>query len=466
MGIPTKLKKDNYVDQILQYPKNYIIQFDIQFKSIDNTATQNILHVTSNRTDMDITDNANPRNPAIFLKNGKLFVSIYAGSSTAYEYVSLELAPETGFKVDVLYAISLIVKANEAKLMITNRVTKKTNIQKISNSLLGMNTEKDSYLYVSSPWAEPCDAFISNLTFIYVDTYNGLNIPVNNLDTVTNKLLLKYDDKFNELYNEKMEIDKEIMNKEEIFIQLNEEMDDKEKQIRSLQIILLALFVLSILLILYVNRQLLWPQYWILTLFFLILFSVLFYLAVLRQVQKKIIKAADMVGKGMKDYIQRKIPNWKCPSNCESNTQEEEDEVSVDVLRAEYGVSSTLRTDSQNNVWRYGDVPTDLYTSEEGAPYPDMDIPNYADPGNIPQPFFRGLKDNYLTYYQCSWMGGDVNDIVPSSKNRENTFSSIPCSYRPNYKESGRYICSKNPNNDYVDKGTIPSYCVNVSSYS
>jgi hypothetical protein len=466
MGIETKISKNNYVDQILNYPKNYIIQFDIKFASINSSSVCNILHMTSNQSDMTIIDDANPRNPAIFLNQSKIQVSIYAGKSTQYEYILLELEPDNGFQTNVVYNISLIVKGNQVKLMILNQESKKIKTKIIQNNLLAMNTDKNSYLYVSSPWVEPCDAFISNLTFTYVDTYDGLNVPVNNLNEVTNRLLVKYDDKFNDLYNEKIDIDQAILNKEEIFIQLNDDMEEKEKQIQTLQIILTTVFLLSILLILYLNRTLAWTQYWILTLFIILSCGILLYIAVIRRVEKNIIKAADLIGKGMKDYVQTRIPNWKCPSDCEVNIETEEEGIEPpDVVRVQGGVSTTLRTNSQNNVWRYGDVPTDLYTSEEGAPYPDMDVPNYADPQNIPQPFFRGLKDNYLTYYQCSWMGGDVNDVIPSSKNRENTFSSIPCSYRPNYKETGKYICSKNPNNDYVDSGTIPNYCVHVTHY-
>jgi len=467
MDTETKITKNNYIDQLLNYPKNYILQFDLKVMSFDNVNIRNILHITSNKTDMDRTNNANPRNPAIFLKNNQFYISIYAGNNSTYENVILDNFPNNGLELNVSYSISFIVSNNNVKLIITNKNTKVSNTKIITNNLLSTNTDMNTYLYIASPWYEPCDAFISNVKFMFVNTYTNVNVPVDNLDTVTNKLLLKYDDKFNQLYDSKLNIDESIINKEEILIQLNNEIEIKENQIKTLNIIAMTVFLICIIFILYVNKQIDFVKSLGLSIFIVVVAFIILYMTILNKVQKKIMKTAEQIGKGMKNYIQEQIPDWKCPSKCSLNIQEEESKTPPpDIIRVQGGVSATLRTNPQSNVWKYGDTPVDLYTSEEGPPYPDMDIPNYANPNNSPQPSFRGLKDNYLTYYQCSWMGGDnVNDTLPSGKNRENTFSSIPCSYRPNYKELGKYICNKNPNNDFSSDGTIPKYCINVSHY-
>ena len=46
--------------------------------------------------------------------------------------------------------------------------------------------------------------------------YNG-----DTVDNITDKLLLKYDEKFNELYNNIVHINSSIMNKEELVIKTN-----------------------------------------------------------------------------------------------------------------------------------------------------------------------------------------------------------------------------------------------------
>ena len=43
----------------------------------------------------------------------------------------------------------------------------------------------------------------------------------NNVNDITNQLILKYDDKFNQLYDENLNINSSIMNKEELIVKIN-----------------------------------------------------------------------------------------------------------------------------------------------------------------------------------------------------------------------------------------------------
>ena len=65
----------------------------------------------------------------------------------------------------------------------------------------------------------------------------------NNLNNVTNELLLKYDDKFNRQYNKIVSINSSIMNKEEIINRINEEINNKNIKIDVLKY--LVIYVLD-----------------------------------------------------------------------------------------------------------------------------------------------------------------------------------------------------------------------------
>ena len=57
----------------------------------------------------------------------------------------------------------------------------------------------------------------------------------NNLNDITNELLLKYDDKFNDLYNKKIYLNSSIMNKEELINKINDEIYNKQVNIIQLK---------------------------------------------------------------------------------------------------------------------------------------------------------------------------------------------------------------------------------------
>ena len=62
------------------------------------------------------------------------------------------------------------------------------------------------------------------------------------LNNITNELILKYDENFNELYDKSVSMNSTITNKEEIIYKINDEIQEKERQIIILQNLLLYFF--------------------------------------------------------------------------------------------------------------------------------------------------------------------------------------------------------------------------------
>ena len=75
-----------------------------------------------------------------------------------------------------------------------------------------------------------------------------------NLLGTTNELLLSYDKKFNENYTKIVQIDGSIQNKEQLVIQYNEVIMNKEKNIIILQYLIFLFLIFCILTVLY-NRK-------------------------------------------------------------------------------------------------------------------------------------------------------------------------------------------------------------------
>jgi hypothetical protein len=158
------------------------------------------------------------------------------------------------------------------------------------------------------------------------------------------------------------------------------------------------------------------------------------------------------------------LTDYQCPSTCPPV----EDPENPAVIQ---GYSSpTLRTNPQLNVWQYGDIPTDVWTNDKLKSsnfYTNYTIPNYnatleEEMANSPKSSFGTSYPN-TTYYKCKWLGGDNSSNLENSNKyglpnlENNTYSSIPCTYRPNYSEDGRYICSKDPNK--ISSSEFSKYC-------
>jgi hypothetical protein len=286
-----------------------------------------------------------------------------------------------------------------------------------------------------------------------------------NLKSITNELILKYDKKFDDNYNKILHLNSSVMNKEEIIIKENDEIKRKEKNIELLQISIIFIILFSVLLMCNAFKKIGLIQLIICTiiLFFIYLF-VIAYFVIFKVDTSKLLRKFDKIGASLDKYVESKIVdglNLKCPNTCNPNPTP----INPNIL---HGYESpTLRTDPQLNVWEYGDIPTDLYTTKElpaSKFYVNASgIPNYTSTSeeqelNNPKPFF---KSNYprSTYYECKWLGGDNNGGLPNIENKK--YSSIPCDYRPNYTMLNRYVCTQNPNN--LNKETFNRVCSKVS---
>lgn len=282
-----------------------------------------------------------------------------------------------------------------------------------------------------------------------------------NVNTITNDLLLKYDQKFNELYNKKVHIDSSIMNKEELIIKENDEIQNKEINVNILQYTVILVILFGILLILNSMNKLPITQVIIYSIVFFFIYLFFIYFTVYRKVTaNQVDKVIKNIKVEMSEYINSVDP-YTCPTKCSINSANPPPSSRIQGYQ-----QPTLNIDPQANVWQYGDIPVDLYTSKN-TPGSDFymnpqNIPNYRntleeDMGDEPQPNF-GTTYPHSTYYKCEWLGGN-NTGLPNIESK--TYSSIPCSYRENYEETGRYICSKNPNN--LSTNEFNTVCNNVS---
>ena len=285
-----------------------------------------------------------------------------------------------------------------------------------------------------------------------------------NVNDITNELILEYDNKFNKSYNKILDINSSIMNKEELIVKENDEITRKEKNIMSLQILFVFIVLLGVLLIMHaikkINIQQLFAfSFGLFILYLIITYNVTSYLFYQYSVADRI---RDLKIR-MDDYIVEEVFDLTCPAKCP------EIEKSEPISKNIKGYHSpTLRTDPQLNVWELGDMPTDLYTSSTnpGSNFykNPKNIPNYNETDldklkNRPKPFFKTTYP-VSTYYKCKWLGGNSNDIgLPNIEN--NKYSSIPCNYRPNFEEVSRYVCTKNPNN--LNNNDFNNYCDDVT---
>ena len=64
-----------------------------------------------------------------------------------------------------------------------------------------------------------------------------------------------------------------------------------------------------------------------------------------------------------------------------------------------------------------------------------------------------------MTYYKCESTNNYNNNKFPFHSRQK--YSSIPCTYKQNYIEKGRYICKSDPNN--YNTGNLSDICDDVS---
>ena len=271
------------------------------------------------------------------------------------------------------------------------------------------------------------------------------------INDVTNELLLKYDEKFNKSYDKRLFINSTIMNKEELINKENEEIVNKDVTIAILQYTALFLLILGALFIAYGLRKLYLKKFLGITFVLFIIYLLIinfrvYYIVTPDNVKKNLSKLTVQMASYIDESISKNNP-YKCPVNCSTNSSNNGNS-NPTIL----GYSQpTLNVDSQLDVWQYGDITTDLYTTSKltGSKfYSNYKLPNFnatieEETANMPKPFFDSTFPS-STFYKCQWLGGDNTQAMPT--NETNTYSSIPCNYRQNYSEVGKYICNRNPN--------------------
>lgn len=284
----------------------------------------------------------------------------------------------------------------------------------------------------------------------------------NTLNSINNKLLYKYNEKFNQLYKKILYLDEFIINKEELIYKENDEALSKEYTIVLLRTFLYVLLIIILYTGLFnigIFTLDLYVFLLIITVIYVIYYAYYDYTGIdLKSSLDKNIRTKAVI---MKDYVNTNIDKLfprECPTKCKTKDKDEkEKEKNKNNINNKVNInniipknSPTLNSSSQINVWKEGDVPNDLFTKPgfDNDIYIDPEeLPDYNYPGNRPRSKFEAPIKSGGTYYQCEWMGGDNNYDLP---NKElDKYSTIPCSYRSNYRENGKFLCPSgvNPNN-------------------
>jgi len=277
-----------------------------------------------------------------------------------------------------------------------------------------------------------------------------------NLKSVTNQLLLEYDNKFNDNYNDIVQLNSSIQNKEELILKTNEVILYKERNIIILQYLLYFTIAFFLVTLLYISRDLRFRDYvLILVLSFLIL-GVACYMHIARQfsyvtISRKLETLKVAMTKYANKLLKEKVPNYECPNECATKDNNDDDD-SGDGSFKYKNKEGLLKIDPSANVWKYGDVPS-------GS---DLNFEDTISEEDSPQPMF-GTNYPKSTYYECKWLGNSsTKNMPPTMRSQSKKYSSIPCHYRPNNTEVQRWFCEKDPNDLGKDEN-IEDICQKVN---
>ena len=243
------------------------------------------------------------------------------------------------------------------------------------------------------------------------------------LNSVTNDLLLKYDENFNDLYNKILSLNTSITNKEEILVKERLEMKNKDLNIEYLYSAIIFVLLLCPLLIAHATNKIDTGKLIVGILVLLLLLLLYCYMLYKRSIQVPsfVKKALVNMGNFSSSLINQTFKNpYTCPADCPTVSVEEESAPTSTNFGSNIIIAPTLNTDPQTNVWKDGDG-------------------QYIRPSN----------GQSLTYYQCNWLGGNINgNSLPIQD--KNIYSTIPCTYKQNYTQVGKFICNTDPNKDGI----------------
>ena len=272
------------------------------------------------------------------------------------------------------------------------------------------------------------------------------------LNSVTNQLLGEYDIKFNENYNDIVQLNSSIQNKEELIIKTNEVILYKERNIIILQYLLYFSIAYFILLFLYISKDFTFNQFIVALVVLFIALAVACYIHVARHfsyvtISRKIEALKVSMINYTKKLLENKVPEYECPNECATKDDDDDDDDDGDGSWKYKNKGNMLKIDPSLNVWKHGDVPV-------GS---DLDFADTISEEDNPQPLF-GTTNPKSTYYECKWLGNATDKNMPQKmRSQRKKYSSIPCSYRPNNTEVKRWFCEKDPNE--LNDDEIKTYC-------
>jgi len=294
------------------------------------------------------------------------------------------------------------------------------------------------------------------------------------------KLLVAYDDLFNEtnrVYNDK---DREIMTKTRL-VRMNKDANrNKRVLIQALTNTFFALVLIFIVVWLNLSGFVSLTATIVVALVIVVFFTVDFFRKVWNTVESIVKIKSEETGKELAQMFEKAyadvagIQDYTCQEYCPPSETEEETVYSggpvVPRTRPRY-----IRQDSQRDVWLKGDLPSSTYTiRDKGIEYKldgatvtgfnyDKDL--YISPQGIK--IYRGNKaqlesnkpqtrrilpidTKYATYYNCEFRGGkDSKDELPYKKYYE--YTTIPCDNYPGFVEKDRFICPNDPKKNGVE---------------
>ena len=247
------------------------------------------------------------------------------------------------------------------------------------------------------------------------------------LNSVTNDLLLKYDENFNELYDKILSLNTSITNKEEILVKERLEMKIKDINIEYLYSFIIFVLLLCPLLIAHATNKIDTTKLIVSIILLLLLLLLYCYMLYKRSIQtpsfikKALVNMVDLSN----SVVSQTFKNpYTCPADCPAIATDEESVPTSDNFGSNITIAPTLNTDPQNNVWKDGDG-------------------QYIKPSN----------GKSLTYYECKWLGGDINgNSLPIQD--KNQYSTIPCTYKQNYTQVNKLICDDDPNKNGIQNCT------------
>ncbi len=255
------------------------------------------------------------------------------------------------------------------------------------------------------------------------------------LNYITNQLLLKYDDNFNSLYTKTSNLDKAIMNKEELIFQNLDYADRNTKAIYVLYYTIGLTIIYFLLFTLHATERITTKLLWTVVLILFLFYLLIIYYRVIYESNVNLALLSYETGKAIKNIPETigSTPNYQCPTGCSSTEYQS--------IQGIGGDKVLLDKQSSENVWLYGDKPMNINNSS----FSGVDQSDYFNLNGIdPQQFFQGISPQGATYYKCTTKVSNSNADNGIQGYSSSIFSTVPCDEMNGYIEENKYICTGN----------------------